>query len=71
MNFHLSQWQDPGSVQQLIAFKGDFALPAMKDGTCEKHRGGGEKTQEVVVRLWYKLRWWNYVKWDEIFLFLF
>ena len=54
MNFGLSQWQDPGSVQQLIAFKGDFALPAMKDGTCEKHwktlgGGGGEKTQEVVV----------------------
>ena len=52
MNFGLSQWQDPGSVQQLIAFKGDFALPAMKDGTCEKHwktLGGGEKTQEVVV----------------------
>ena len=45
MNLGFSQWQDPGSVQQLIAFKGDFALPAMKDGTCEKHRKtrrGGE-----------------------------
>lgn len=57
MNFGLSQWQDPGSVQQLIAFKGDFALPAMKDGTCEKRRktlGGGENSGsgcEVVIQV--------------------